>query len=60
MPWMFQMTHAVTAEQKEAFREELRRRAVDPKLIEERRERIAVKWIKRMRNVVVEFRKKRS
>ncbi|WP_316169432.1 hypothetical protein [Bradyrhizobium sp. SZCCHNRI1058] len=54
------MTHAVTAEQKEAFREELRRRAVDPKLIEERRERIAVKWIKRMRNVVVEFRKKRS
>ncbi|WP_155255300.1 hypothetical protein [Bradyrhizobium elkanii] len=48
------------AKHKAALRDELRRRAVDPEFKEERRERIAAKQAKRMRNVVVVLKVKRA
>lgn len=47
-------------EQKDALKEELRRRATAPEFAEQRRVTIAEKQAKRMRNVVVEIRRKRS
>ncbi|MEY9238468.1 hypothetical protein ABIF68_006081 [Bradyrhizobium japonicum] len=43
----------------EALKEQLRRDAVDPAKAEERRVALAAKQAKRMRNVVVEIRRKR-
>ncbi|MHC2577934.1 hypothetical protein ACVI1J_000352 [Bradyrhizobium diazoefficiens] len=48
-----------TRAENEALKEQLRRDAVDPAKVEERRMTIAAKQAKRMRGVVVEIRRKR-
>lgn len=55
------MTTALTHyERDRELRDYLRRRAIEPEYAEERRVTIAAKRDKRMRNVVVEIRRKRT